>query len=74
MLLWLSIRFLSRLLLGPFPVACCEVVVADEASFTRRIQGHDQLAPPGGGLSISDGSWPTAISFRNGVIHFLVGF
>ena len=33
MLLWLSIRFLSRLLLEPFPVACCEVVVADEASF-----------------------------------------
>lgn len=33
MLLWLSIRFLSRLLVEPFPVACCEVVVADEASF-----------------------------------------
>src|SRR5213595_3740902 len=33
MLLWLSIRFLSALLLEPFPVACCEVVVAHEASF-----------------------------------------
>lgn len=33
MLLWLSIGFLSRLLLEPFPVACCEVVVAEDASF-----------------------------------------
>jgi hypothetical protein len=32
-LLWLLIRFLSRLLLEPSPEACCEVVVADEASF-----------------------------------------
>lgn len=32
-LLWLSIRFFSRLLLEPFPVACCEIVVAEDASF-----------------------------------------